>query len=637
MSKTYDFGGWATRNDLKCSDGRVIRQGAFKDQDGVEVPLVWNHNHNEASNVLGHALLLNRPEGIYTYGSFNDTEAGKLAKMLVTHGDIQHLSIYANQLKQNGRDVVHGMIREVSLVLAGANPGAYIDTILTHSDDHDEEAIIYNEDFIEHSDGIVIDDDPKEEPEVKETEEVLEHKDKEEEEKDSNKENGEGEPTEEVKEPENKEEADKETEEEKPMANEKEKTVKEVFDTLTEEQKNVVYALIGQAIEDAKNEGKDDEDGEEMKHNLFDSETNRNVLTHSDMDEIMKNAKRVGSLKDAYEGYVQENFLQHADDEEDDTYANVDYGMEHINYLFPDAQLVGDRPQVVKREDSWVSKFLNGARHTPFSRVKSVYADLTEDDARAKGYIKGTQKKNEVFPLFKRVTTPTTVYKKQQLDRDDVLDLTFDIVPWLKGEMRGMLNEELARAALLGDGRDPSSDEKISESNIRPIYKDTTNDVYAIKVAVDAKEDEEKDAKAFIKAAIKARADFRGTGKPTLYCTTALMTNMLLLEDNMGRRLYATEAELATALRVAEIVEVPVMDAVSREEGGFTYELEGIIVNPKDYTFGADKGGEVSMFDDFDIDFNQQKYLIETRCSGALTTPKSALVIERKATSEVSA
>lgn len=635
MSKTYDFGGWATRNDLKCSDGRVIRQGAFKDQDGVEVPLVWNHNHNEASNVLGHALLLNRPEGIYTYGSFNDTEAGRLAKMLVTHGDIQHLSIYANQLKQNGRDVVHGMIREVSLVLAGANPGAYIDTILAHSDDHDEEAIIYNEDFIEHSDGFVIDDDPKEESEVKETEEVLEHKDKEEEEKDSNKENGEGEPTEEVKEPENKEEADKETEEEKPMANEKEKTVKEVFDTLTEEQKNVVYALIGQAIEDAKNEGKDDEDGEEMKHNLFDNETNRNVLTHSDMNEIMKNAKRVGSLKDAYEGYVQENFLQH--DYEEDPYADVDYGMEHINYLFPDAQLVGDRPQTVKREDAWVSKFLNGARHTPFSRVKSVYADITEDDARAKGYIKGTEKKNEVFPLFKRVTTPTTVYKKQQLDRDDVLDLTFDIIPWLKAEMRGMLNEEIARAGLLGDGRDPSSDEKISEANIRPIYKDTTNNVYAMQVAVTPGEDDDASAKAFIKAAIKARKDFRGTGKPTLFCTTDLLTNMLLLEDNMGRQLFDSEEALATKLRVAEVVEVPPMDNVSREDGGFTYTLAGIIVNPKDYTYGADKGGEVSMFDDFDIDFNQQKYLIETRCSGALTTPKSAIVLEFKDNSEVSA
>lgn len=620
MPQKFDFSGWATKNDIKCSDGRTIRRDAFKDQDGLVVPLVWNHMHNEPDNVLGHALLQNRPEGVYAYGKFNDTESGQNAKLLVNHGDIVSLSIYANHLKQNGGDVIHGSIREVSLVLAGANPGAQIDNIITHGESDEDSAVIafIGRDFsdsFEHT--LEFEEDVEETKELKESEE-LEHK----EEKDTDIKDGET-------------EAKEEKEGVEEMAEEKEKTLKDVLDSLTDEQKRAVVILM-EAAKDAKVNKEDDED-EEMKHNVFDNETNKNVLTHSDMDEIMKNAKRIGSLKDAYEGYVQENFLQHADDEEDDPYANVDYGMEHINYLFPDAQLVGDRPQVVKREDSWVSKFLNGARHTPFSRVKSVYADLTEDDARAKGYIKGTQKKNEVFPLFKRVTTPTTVYKKQQLDRDDVLDLTFDIVPWLKAEMRGMLNEELARAALLGDSRDPSSDEKISESNIRPIYKDTTNDVYAIKVAVDAKEDEEKDAKAFIKAAIKARADFRGTGKPTLYCTTALMTNMLLLEDNMGRRLYATEAELATALRVAEIVEVPVMDAVSREEGGFTYELEGIIVNPKDYTFGADKGGEVSMFDDFDIDFNQQKYLIETRCSGALTTPKSALVIERKATSEVSA
>lgn len=620
MPQKFDFSGWATKNDIKCSDGRTIRRDAFKDQDGLVVPLVWNHMHNEPDNVLGHALLQNRPEGVYAYGKFNDTESGQNAKLLVNHGDIVSLSIYANHLKQNGGDVIHGSIREVSLVLAGANPGAQIDNIITHGESDEDSAVIafIGRDFsdsFEHT--LEFEEDVEETKELKESEE-LEHK----EEKDTDIKDGET-------------EAKEEKEGVEEMAEEKEKTLKDVLDSLTDEQKRAVVILM-EAAKDAKVNKEDDED-EEMKHNVFDNETNKNVLTHSDMDEIMKNAKRIGSLKDAYEGYVQENFIQHADDDEDDPYANVDYGMEHINYLFPDAQLVGDRPQVVKREDSWVSKFLNGARHTPFSRVKSVYADLTEDDARAKGYIKGTQKKNEVFPLFKRVTTPTTVYKKQQLDRDDVLDLTFDIVPWLKAEMRGMLNEELARAALLGDGRDPSSDEKISESNIRPIYKDTTNDVYAIKVAVDAKEDEEKDAKAFIKAAIKARADFRGTGKPTLYCTTALMTNMLLLEDNMGRRLYATEAELATALRVAEIVEVPVMDAVSREEGGFTYELEGIIVNPKDYTFGADKGGEVSMFDDFDIDFNRQKYLIETRCSGALTTPKSALVIERKATSEVSA
>ena len=624
MPQKFDFSGWATRNDIKCSDGRIIRKDAFKDQDGMIVPLVWNHMHNDPDNVLGHALLKNRPEGIYAYGKFNDTESGQNAKLLVSHGDIVSLSIYANHLKQNGPDVIHGAIREVSLVLAGANPGAMIDNIITHGDKDDESAVIafIGKDFsdsFEHT--YEFDEDPNEKEVLEETsekpnEEVveIEHSDE--------------------KEPEEEPEEIEETEEKGAKEMAKEKTVQDVIDTMTEEQKTVMYALIGQALEDAKKGANNEDEDEDMKHNLFDSETDKNYLTHSDMDEIMKSARRSGSLKDAYEGYLQENFLMHDDDP--DPYADVDYGMEHINYLFPDAQLVGDAPQVVKRADSWVVKFLNAARHTPFSRVKSVYADITEDDARAKGYIKGTEKKNEVFPLFKRVTTPTTVYKKQQLDRDDVLDLSFDIVPWLKAEMRGMLNEEIARAGLLGDGRDPSSDDKISESNIRPIYKDTTNDVYAIKVAVTPGEDDDESAKAFTKAVIKGFKDYRGTGKPTMFCTSELMTNLLLLEDNMGHRLYGTEAELATALRVAEVVEVPPMDNVSRQADGFTYKLAAIIVNPKDYTYGADKGGEVNLFDDFDIDFNQQKYLIETRCSGALTTPKSALVVEFKEESTAS-
>ena len=626
MPQKFDFSGWATKNDIKCSDGRTIRRDAFKDQDGMIVPLVWNHMHNEPDNVLGHALLQNRPEGVYAYGKFNDTESGQNAKLLVNHGDIVSLSIYANHLKQNGKDVVHGAIREVSLVLAGANPGAQIDNIISHGETDDESAVIafIGKDFSESFEHTLEFEEDEEKPVEEAKEESIEVA------------------LEEPAEPEDVEHADKEAEEpaeEKEeeikganeMADNKEKTVQDVIDTMTEEQKTVMYALIGQALEDAKNNEVEDED---MKHNVFDNDTNQNTLSHADMDEIMKNAKRVGSLKDAFEAYVNENFLQHDDDE--DPYADVDYGMEHINYLFPDAQLVGDRPQVVKRDDAWVSKFLNGATHTPFSRVKSVYADITEDDARAKGYIKGTEKKNEVFPLFKRVTTPTTVYKKQTLDRDDVVDLTFDIIPWLKAEMRAMLNEEIARAGLLGDGRDPSSDDKISEANIRPVYKDTTNDVYAIKVAVAPGEDEDASAKAFIKAAIKARKDFRGTGKPTLFCTTDLLTNMLLLEDNMGRQLFDSESALATKLRVAEIVEVPPMDNVSRDEGGFSYKLAGIIVNPKDYTYGADKGGNVAMFDDFDIDFNRQKYLIETRCSGALTTPKSAIVLEFKEEGEAS-
>lgn len=624
MPQKFDFSGWATRNDIKCSDGRIIRKDAFKDQDGMIVPLVWNHMHNDPDNVLGHALLKNRPEGIYAYGKFNDTESGQNAKLLVSHGDIVSLSIYANHLKQNGPDVIHGAIREVSLVLAGANPGAMIDNIITHGDKDDESAVIafIGKDFsdsFEHT--YEFDEDPNEKEVLEETsekpnEEVveIEHSDE--------------------KEPEEEPEEIEETEEKGAKEMAKEKTVQDVIDTMTEEQKTVMYALIGQALEDAKKGAKNEDEDEDMKHNLFDSETDKNYLTHSDMDEIMKSARRGGSLKDAYEGYIQENFLMHDDDP--DPYADVDYGMEHINYLFPDAQLVGDAPQVVKRDDSWVVKFLNAARHTPFSRVKSVYADITEDDARAKGYMKGTEKKNEVFPLFKRVTTPTTVYKKQQLDRDDVVDINFDIIPWLKAEMRGMLNEEIARAGLLGDGRDPSSDDKISETNIRPIYKDTTNDVYAIKVAVTPGEDDDASAKAFTKAVIKGFKDYRGTGKPTMFCTSELMTNLLLLEDNMGHRLYNTEAELATALRVSEVVEVPPMDNVSRQADGFTYKLAAIIVNPKDYTYGADKGGEVNLFDDFDIDFNQQKYLIETRCSGALTTPKSALVVEFKEESTAS-
>lgn len=592
MSKTYDFAGWATRNDLKCSDGRTIRRDAFKDQDGLIVPLVWNHQHNDPDNVLGHALLQNRPEGVYAYGTFNDTESGQSAKILVNHGDIVSLSIFANKLKQRGGDVLHGEIKEVSLVLAGANPGAHIDTVLSHSDTDEEEAVISFvgsnlADCFEHTDSF----------ELEEEEETLEHK----------------EGTDEDEGAEEKKEGAKEE-----MAGEK--TIKDIFDSLTEEQKNVVYAIIGKAVDDAKKGNADDEGDEEMKHNAFDYDSyqSQNTLTHADMDTIISNARRGGSLKDAFEDYVDANFIQHADDDEN-PYANVTYGMKNLDVLFPDARAVTNEPVFIKRDDDWVSKFLNGAKHTPFSRIKSMYADITEEDARARGYIKGKQKKDEVFPLFKRVTTPTTIYKKQKFDRDDIIDIDFDAIPWIKSEMRMMLNEEIARAALIGDGRIPSSDDKINEDCIRPIVKDNVNSVYAFTVEVPAGADADATAKNFIRAAIKGRKNYRGKGTPTLWTTTDFLTDMLLLEDGQGRPLYETTEALARKLRVKEIVEVPVMEG---EEG-----LYGIIVNPADYTFGADKGGNVAMFDDFDIDYNQQKYLIETRCSGALTVPKSAMIM----------
>lgn len=569
MAKSYDFSGWATRNDLRCSDGRTIRRDAFKDNDGKKVPLVWMHQHDDPSNVLGHAVLQNRKEGVYAYCYFNDSEEAKAAKLRVDNKDVDSLSIYAGQLKQVGGDVLHGDIKEVSLVLAGANPGAYIDSLsLYHSDqpidEDDFEAILYNDDEL-----------------------VLSHEDKDTSE------------TEEEK-------------EDKKMA-ENEKTVKDVFDELTEEQKNVVYFMIGQALEDAKgdSEAKHSDEGEdEMKYNVFE-ETEENTLEHMDFSPVFADAKKYGSLK--------ESFLAHADD----------YGITNIDYLFPDAKSLNNPPDFIKRETSWVQNFMGKVHHTPFSRIKSMFADITEDDARAKGYIKGNFKKEEVFSLLKRTTTPVTIYKKQKLDRDDVIDITdFDVVAWLKTEMRWMLDEEIARACLVGDGRLASDDDKISESNIRPIYKDDA--LYSVKVAVShaANASDDDKAKAFIKAAIKARKNYKGSGNPTLYTTEDMLTNMLLLTDADGRDLYESETKLATKLRVKEIVTVEVMESVSRTDNGSTYNLAGIIVNPADYNIGADKGGAINMFDDFDIDYNQQKYLIETRCSGALVKPYSALVLE---------
>ena len=591
--ENYDFSGWATRNDLKCSDGRIIRKDAFKANDGQKVPLVWNHQHSDPNEVLGHALLENRDEGVYAYCKFNDTESGQTAKLLVQHGDVNALSIYANQLKQQGPNVMHGNIRELSLVLAGANPGAFIESIIKHGEESDEEGIIYTGENIELAHSGVGKPSEKEE-----TSEELKHSE------------------------ESKEET-KMAEEPKETGNEK--TIGDIFNTLNEEQKNAVYAMIGQALED---KGDDSEGGDEdMKHNVFDDDTKNqeNVLSHDAMQEIISDAKRYGSMK--------ESFLAHSTDIE---YASSSqtYGIKTPDYLFPEARNLNTPPEFIKREMGWVTKVMNGVHHSPFSRIKSMFADITEDDARAKGYIKGKLKKEEVFGLLKRTTTPTTIYKKQKMDRDDVIDITdFDVIAWLKSEMRMMLDEEIARAILVGDGRSTSSDDKINEMNIRPIWKD--EDLFTIKAAVEVSSTATADqkAKAFIRACVKSRKNYKGSGTPSLFTTEDVLTDCLLLEDANGRVIYDTEDKLRTALRVKEIITVPVMEGLTRTDGeSNTLSLMGIIVNLADYNVGADKGGAINMFDDFDIDYNQQKYLIETRCSGALIKPFSAISLELKTT-----
>ena len=563
--KKYDFSGWATKNNLKCSDGRTIMRDAFKHNDGQTVPLVWNHQHNDPLNVLGHALLENRESGVYAYCKFNDTEAGKNAKMLVEHGDVTALSIYANQLKQKGGNVEHGVIREVSLVLAGANPGAFIDSILRHGEASDEEGVIYTGETLS-----------------------LYHADEE------------------------------EKKEDKKVA-EKERTVQDVVDSMTEEQRNVMYALIGQALEgsdvkhsdEEENQNENENGGEEMKHNVFENENAlqaNDTLTHAEMEAILRDAKRYGSLK--------ESCLQH--------------GIDHIDepgYLFPEFKNLNREPEFVGRDMGWVSKVMTGVHRTPFSRIKSLQADIREEDARALGYMKGNLKKEEVFTLLKRTTDPQTVYKKQKLHRDDVLDITdFDVVAFVKKEMRMMLEEEIARAILVGDGRLPDSDDKIFDNHIRSIANE--EELYAIhhNVKVEDKSDVEAKAKAMIRESLRARKDYKGSGEPTLFCSESVLTEMLLLEDANGRVIYDSVAKLATAMRVKEIVTVPVMEGA--QNLAKTKNVLGIIVNLRDYNVGADKGGQVSMFEDFDIDYNAQKYLIETRCSGALIKPFSAIVLE---------
>lgn len=588
----YDFSGWATRANMKCSDGRVIADDAFKDDDGRVVPLIWNHRHNDPSEVLGHALLENRGDGVYAYCSFNDTKGGRLGKELVRHGDIASLSICANKLQQIGSLVKHGKIREVSLVLAGANPGASIEDVAIHSDDVEDDSVaIYTGEPIELYHGEEMEDGTEvisEEKEEKEETKVLNHAD------------------------ESKGTTTKSTDDTKD-----DKTVQDVIDSMTEEQQKVLYALVGAAVSDTA----DDEDStggsEEMKQNVFDTTDEREmdgVLMHSDgtlvtVDEIetvFKDAKRYGSLKDSC----------------------LNHGIEDVDWLFPDDRNLNTPPAFIKRDTGWVSKVMNSVHHTPFSRIKSMFADITEDDARAKGYIKGKMKKEEFFSLLKRSTSPTTVYKKQKMDRDDVIDITdFEVVSWLKSEMRMMLDEELARAYLIGDGRLASSDDKINEQCIRPVAKDDDLfTVHSVITVASAATDDDK-AKVFIKHVIKERKNYKGSGNPSLYTTEDMLTNMLLLTDEIGRDLYPDETSLARKLRVKEIVTVPPMESAKDAENN---PLVGIVVNMADYNVGADKGGAVNMFDDFDIDYNQQKYLIETRCSGALTVPYSAMAFSMK-------
>ena len=567
MEYDYDFSGWATKNDLKCSDGRTIRHNAFKDCDGVEVPLVWNHSHGEPENVLGHALLKNMDEGVYCYGTFNDTSSGQVAKVLVQHGDIKALSIYANQLKQIASDVVHGVIREVSLVHAGANPGAYIDTVIAHSDDTDEEAIIYTGEPLS-----------------------LFHAD---EKSDCNKD--------EKEQPQEKKDGEKSDEKKSD-----DKTVEEIVNGMSEEEQNVLYALLGQALgesgkDDSKKENENSKEDKEMKHNAFDNDNKDNALMHDGLNTILKEAKRYGSLK--------ESFLAHA----------ADYGIANIELLQPEAQNIYDKPQFINNQPSdWVSKVINGVHNTPFAKVQMMFADITEDEARAKGYIKGKLKKEEVFKLLKRSVTPTTIYKKQKFDRDDLVDAEFDIVPWIRQEMELKLDEEKARAYIFGDGRSSSDDDKINEANIIPVIKDS--DLFTIKVEVTPKSGESLEH-AIITNAVLAQDDYQGSGNTTAFIEAKQVSKMLLMEDQFGHRLYKDMKELASAMGVGEVVKVPA--------GVCPADFYGVILDLRDYNVGMKNGGKKTMFDDFDIDYNQQKYLLETRQSGALTRPYSAIVLKK--------
>ena len=613
MPTGYDFCGWASKNDLLCSDGRTIRRGAFASDDGKKVPMVYQHQHTSIDNVLGHAILENRDEGMYAYCYLNESDTGKMAKELVRHGDICAMSIYANKLKQIGNDVVHGEIKEVSLVLAAANPGAAIESVvLEHSDGStEEEAIIYSgEDtqykILSHA------ETPTQTSSDKTVNDIL---------------NGMSEAKKNVlyymlaKVSETDEEAeDDDTIEDSDIRHADVsggRTIQDIFDTFTPDEKKVAFFLIGKAIEesgsmeqsDIPNIDDESEENETMKHNVFENnqvDNDETVLSHAEIEEIFRDTKQYGTLKNSA----------------------LAHGITNIEYLFPDAKTVTPTPELIKRNDDWVSKVMGAVHRTPFSRIKSTAANLTEDEARAKGYIKGKLKKEEVFSLLKRTTEPTTIYKKQKLDRDDVIDITdFDVVAWIKSEMRMMLNEEIARAILIGDGRLTSSDDKIPEDHIRPVAFDSELYTVPVEVTVAAQATDDDKAKAIIRSIIKGRKEYKGSGNPVMYTTEDTLTDMLLMEDKMGRVVYDSVTKLATALRVSEIVTVPVMEGLKDSEGN---AVIAVIVNLADYNVGADRGGEVNMFDDFDIDYNAMKYLIETRCSGALTKPYSALAVKLK-------
>ena len=578
----YDCSGWATKANVQCYDGLTIAQDAFRECDGRVVPMVYNHDHSDIGNVIGHCLLENRPGGVYCYAKFNDTDTGRTARKCVESGDLNAFSIFANGLQKVGKTVKHGFIREVSLVLAGCNPGALIDEVIKHSADEDYEggeAFIYNDPGLSLTHGMDPNGNPLEE---------LEHS----------------------------ADGGKHKQEEAKMADEKQndgKTLKEVYESMTPEQQECCHALVGMAIKEADGGEDDGEEDDTVKQNVFDKDTHETVLKHSidEINGIVKTAKSHGTMKQAFEDAMDADELAHS--------------IDNVEWLFPEDHVLDNPPKIIDRDQTWVGIVMGGVHHIPFSRFKSQFADLTEDDARANGYIKGNFKKEQVFGLLRRSTSPTTVYKKQKMDRDDVIDITsFDVVAWLKQEMRAKLNEEIALAILFGDGRPAASEDKIDENCIRPIYND--QDLFTIKTQVTAtgKTVEEK-YKELIKAVLRSRKEYKGSGTPTAFMSEDALTEMLLLEDTIGHPLYADEAALARKLRVAKIVTVPRMEGMKGAKGG---DLACLIVNLADYTVGADKGGAVSMFDDFDIDFNAMKYLIETRCSGALTTPYSAIAVE---------
>ena len=589
MAIDYDCSGWATKANTRCYDGLTIAPDAFKECDGKTVPMVYNHDHSSVDNVIGHCLLKNRPQGVYCYAKFNDTDTGRTAKACVENGDLNAFSIYANGLQKVGKTVKHGFIREVSLVLAGCNPGALIDEVVKHSadEDYDEgEAFIYNDEGLSLTHGL--------DPEGNPLEELTHSAD----------------------------DGNDTKQEDAGMADEEKngKTLKEVYNSMTDEQKECCHALVGLVMEAADSEDGED-DGEEdttVKQNVFDRDTTETVLKHSigDINAVINGAKSSGTMKAAFEN----------SDITGEELAYLSHGIDNVEWLFPDDKVLDNPPRIIDKDQTWVGKVMSAVHHIPFSRFKSMFADLTEEDARAKGYIKGNFKKEQVFGLLRRSTSPTTVYKKQKMDRDDVIDITsFDVIAWLKSEMRLKLNEEIARAILIGDGRPAASEDKVDENCIRPVFNDA--DLFTIKVQVSttgltAVEDKYK---AAIKSILRSRKEYKGAGTPTLFTTEDALTEMLLLEDGIGHTLYADEAALARKLRVSNIVTVPQMEGMKGAKGG---DLFGIIVNLSDYTVGADKGGAVSMFDDFDIDFNAMKYLIETRCSGALTTPYSAIAVE---------